>query len=115
MIENEFARRNDRLISKRVFRFGLTVYTVLFVAATAAFAAAPPAETEIACRSAMRPGKPTGKLFRGPAEFLQGRRKAAPLKLAISFQTQAYRTATPQDFLSEAVRIWCTIHRTYLE
>ena len=65
-------------------------------------------------QSAMRSGGPTGKLFRGPAEFLQGRRKAAPLKLVVSFQSPAYKTATPEDFLAEAVRIWCTIHRTCL-
>src|ERR1700730_11631977 len=142
MTENEFARRNARLRSKWVFRFCLAVYAVLFVAATSAFGAAPPTETEIACQPnssgspilgnreqahgdganhflhqrALGWGEPTSKLFRGPADFLQVRRTAAPLKLAVSFQTPiiAYRIATPEDFLAEAVRIWCTIHRTSL-
>src|ERR1700724_2802241 len=142
MTENEFAGRNDRLISKWVFRFWLAVYAVLFVAPTAAFGAAPQTEAEIAYKphssgslisgnreqadrdganhflhqSAMRSGKPTSKLFREPAEFLQGRRRAAPLKFVVSFQTPtiAYRFAPPEDFLAEAVRIWSTIHKTSL-
>jgi hypothetical protein len=146
MIENEFARRNDRLISKWVFRFVLAAYTVLFVAAGATFAAVPQKETEIAGQanssgslifgnreqpeindrdganhflrqSALRSGRPRGKLFRRPAWFLQMRRKATPLKLAILLQTPTivYRTATPEELLAEAVRIWCTIHETARE
>jgi hypothetical protein len=146
MIENEFARRNDRLISKWVFRFALAAYTVLFVAAGAAFATAPQTETEIAGQanssgslvfgnreqaeindrdganhflhqSALRSGRSRGKLFRRPERFLQIRRKATPLKLVISLQTPTivYRTATPEELLAEAVRIWCTIHGITLE
>jgi hypothetical protein len=143
MTENEFARRNDRLISKWVFRFGLAVYTVLFVAATAAFGAVPQTETGIACQakssgslifgnreqadrdganhllhqSAMRSGRPRGKLFRGLGGFLQIRRKTPPLNLVISLQTQtiAYKAPTPDELLLEAVRIWCKIHSTLLE
>ena len=143
MIENEFARRNDRLIPERAFWLGLAVYTVLFVAATAAFATAPQTETKIAReanwsdslifgnreqahrhganhflhQSVMRSASPEGKLFRGPAGFLQGRRKAAPVKLVISLQTPniVYRTPTAEELLAEAVRIWCTIHRTSIE
>lgn len=139
MIKNGFARRNGRLISKFVFRFGLAVYAVLFVAATSAFATAPQTETEIAGQadssgsqisghrqqagrdganhflhqSAMQSARPTGKLFRGPPEFLQARGETAPSKLVISFQTPiAYRVPTPADFLADAVRIWRAIHRT---
>jgi hypothetical protein len=143
MIENEFVRRNDRLISKGVSKFGLAVYAVLFVAATSAFATAPQTETEIARQaawsgsltfgnrkqadrdganhflhqSAMRSARPKGKLFRGPSEFMRGRRKVPPLTLVILHQAPniVYRTASPEELLSEAVRIWCQIHRTSLE
>jgi hypothetical protein len=146
MIQNEFARRNDRLISKWVFRFGLAVCTVLFVAARVAFATPTQTETEIAGQanssgslifgnreqaeindreganhflhqSELRSGRPSGKLFRRPAWFLQIRRKAIPLKLVISLQTSTivYRTATPEELLAQSVRIWCTIHETTRE
>jgi hypothetical protein len=145
MTKNEFARRNDRLISKWVFRFALAVYTVLFVAATAA-GTVPQTETAIAgqanssgslifghreqaeisdrdganhflCQSAMRSGSTRGKLFRRLAGFLQIPRKAAPLKLVISLQTQtiAYKAVTPDERLLEAIRIWSRIHSTSLE
>ena len=132
MTENEFARRNDRLMSNWIFRFGLAVYTVLFVAAAAAFGAAPQTEMEITCQtnssgslnfgnreqshrdganhllhqSAMRSGSP----------FLQGRRKAAPLRLVIALQTPTivYRTPTPNEVLLEAIRICCQIHSSPL-
>ena len=126
MAENKFARRNDRLISKWVFRFGLVVYTVLFVAVTSnssgslIFGNREHADCDGANhflqQSALRSDRPRGKLFRGPAGFLQVRRKAAPLRLVISLQTQTivHRTLTPNELLLEAIRIWCQIHSASL-
>jgi len=137
MIENEFARRNDRLISKWVFGFALAAYTVLFVVAGTALATSPQTETKIAGQA-----NSSGSLIfvnreqaeindrdganhflhqsalrsRGPERFLQMRRKGTPLKLVIALQipTIVCRTATPEELLAEAARIWCTIHESNL-
>ena len=128
VMDNKFARSNHRLASKWAFRSGLVAYTVSFVAAAAAFGAAPRTEMEITCQTnssgslnfgnreqARRDGANHllhQSAMRSSSPFLQGRRKAAPLKLVVALQTPTivFRTPTPEEVLLEAVRIWCQIH-----
>jgi hypothetical protein len=115
-------------MSNRVFWFGLAVHTVLFVAVASAFGTAPQTEMEIACHTNSSRSLNFGNreqadrdganhllhqsATRSGSPFLQGRRKAASLKLVIALQTPTivYTTATANEVLLEAIRIWCQIH-----
>ena len=104
MTENEFARKNYRSISKWVFRFWLAVSAVLLVAATAAFGAAPPTETEVAYQPNSSGSQISGN--RQPAD----RDGATHLLDQSALRRGKPTTSTPNEVLLEVVRIICLIH-----